>query len=320
MKKTIILFLSIFINSIAFVSAQTVGQNGKEVMEVEITNGHIDVVSGIVYSQITTSRENRTLKMTLLIPQTDEPKPAIVFCPGGGFISAANERYIEMRMALAEAGFVVASIEYRTVPDKFPALVIDGKSAIRYLREHAEQFGINPEKIGVIGDSAGGYLSQMLGVTGNENEFDQGDFTDKRSDVQAVVTIYGISNLLNIGEGYSKEIQEVHASPAVTEALLVHGPAFASFKGSSILSDTIKAMHASPMGHIKKGLPPFLIMHGTADKLVSQVQSDQLYEALRKNGTDVQYVLVKNAGHADIYWFQKPIIEKVVNWFTDKLK
>lgn len=177
MKKTIILFLSIFINSIAFVSAQTVGQNGKEVMEVEITNGHIDVVSGIVYSQITTSRENRTLKMTLLIPQTDEPKPAIVFCPGGGFTSAANERYIEMRMALAEAGFVVASIEYRTVPDKFPALVIDGKSAIRYLREHAEQFGINPEKIGVIGDSAGGYLSQMLGVTGNENEFDQGDFT-----------------------------------------------------------------------------------------------------------------------------------------------
>lgn len=320
MKKTIILFLSIFINSIAFVSAQTVGQNGKEVMEVEITNGHIDVVSGIVYSQITTSRENRTLKMTLLIPQTDEPKPAIVFCPGGGFTSAANERYIEMRMALAEAGFVVASIEYRTVPDKFPALVIDGKSAIRYLREHAEQFGINPEKIGVIGDSAGGYLSQMLGVTGNENEFDQGDFTDKRSDVQAVVTIYGISNLLNIGEGYSKEIQEVHASPAVTEALLVHGPAFASFKGSSILSDTIKAMHASPMGYIKKGLPPFLIMHGTADKLVSQVQSDQLYEALRKNGTDVQYVLVKNAGHADIYWFQKPIIEKVVNWFTDKLK
>lgn len=63
-----------------------------------------------------------------------------------------------------------------------------------------------------------------------------------------------------------------------------------------------------------------MIMHGTADKLVSQVQSDQLYEALRKNGTDVQYVLVKNAGHADIYWFQKPIIEKVVNWFTDKLK
>lgn len=320
MKKTIILFLSIFINSIAFVSAQTVGQNGKEVMEVEITNGHIDVVSGIVYSQITTSRENRTLKMTLLIPQTDELKPAIVFCPGGGFTSAANERYIEMRMALAEAGFVVASIEYRTVPDKFPALVIDGKSAIRYLREHAEQFGINPEKIGVIGDSAGGYLSQMLGVTGNENEFDQGDFTDKRSDVQAVVTIYGISNLLNIGEGYSKEIQEVHASPAVTEALLVHVPAFASFKGSSILSDTIKAMHSSPMGYIKKGLPPFLIMHGTADKLVSQVQSDQLYKALRKNGTDVQYVLVKNAGHADIYWFQKPIIEKVVNWFTDKLK
>lgn len=65
-----------------------------------------------------------------------------------------------MRMALAKAGFVVAAAEYRTVPDKFPALVIDGKAAVRFLRAHATQFGIDPTRIGVLGDSAGGYLSQ----------------------------------------------------------------------------------------------------------------------------------------------------------------
>ena len=220
-----------------------------------------------------------------------------------------------MRMALAKAGFVVAAAEYRTVPDKFPALVIDGKAAVRFLRAHATQFGIDPTRIGVLGDSAGGYLSQMVGTTNGEKEFDQGDYLDQSSDVQAAVTIYGISNLLNIGEGYSDAIQQVHASPAVTEALLVHGPAFADFAGASILSDPEKAMKASPLGHVKEHMPPFLIMHGSNDKLVSPVQSEQLFKALTEKGNQATYVTVEGAGHGDLYWFQQPVIERVVSWF-----
>lgn len=299
------------------VQAQTAPDH--ETIKVDVTRGCIDAVTGIVYSQITTPKDNRTLQMTLLVPRTDKPKPAIVYFPGGGFTTAAHDKYIEMRMALAEAGFVVAAVEYRTVPDKFPALLIDGKSAVRYLRAHARQFGIDPERIGVIGDSAGGYLAQMVGVTGDDKEYDQGEYLDQSSAVQAVTTIYGISNLMNIGEGYSKEIQDIHASKAVTEALLVHGTAFASYPGASILSDTAKAMNASSMGHIREGLPPFLIMHGTADVLVSPVQSSQLYKALKEKHNDVQYVEVEGAGHGDIYWFQQPIIDRVVKWFKEKL-
>lgn len=299
------------------VQAQTAPDH--ETIKVDVTRGCIDAVTGIVYSQITTPKDNRTLQMTLLVPRTDKPKPAIVYFPGGGFTTAAHNKYIEMRMALAEAGFVVAAVEYRTVPDKFPALLIDGKSAVRYLRAHARQFGIDPERIGVIGDSAGGYLAQMVGVTGDDKEYDQGEYLDQSSAVQAVTTIYGISNLMNIGEGYSKEIQDIHASKAVTEALLVHGTAFASYPGASILSDTAKAMNASSMGHIREGLPPFLIMHGTADALVSPVQSAQLYKALKEKHNDVQYVEVEGAGHGDIYWFQQPIIDRVVKWFKEKL-
>lgn len=73
-------------------------------------------------------------------------------------------------MALAAAGFVVAAAEYRTVPDTFPAPVIDGKAAVRYLREHAAEYGIDPSRIGVLGDSAGGYMAQMLALTnGDQN-------------------------------------------------------------------------------------------------------------------------------------------------------
>lgn len=105
---------------------------GKEVLKVEITEGQIDVISGVVYSQTPLLRANRALKMTLLIPRTKELKPAVVFYPGGGFTSAAHERYFEMRMALAKAGFVVAAAEYRVVPDKYPALVVDAKAAVRF--------------------------------------------------------------------------------------------------------------------------------------------------------------------------------------------
>lgn len=292
----------------------------KETMKVEVTDGQIGVITGLIYSQIVSGQNSRQLKMTLLVPQNKKSKPAIIFFPGGGFTSANHERYIEMRMALAKAGFVVASVEYRVVPDKFPALVVDAKSAVRYLRAHAEELGIDPDRIGVLGDSAGGYLAQMAATTNGEKEFDKGDFLGESSDVQAAVTIYGISNLLNIGEGYPKEIQEVHASPAVTEALLVHGPAFAHFAGKSILDDPEKAMAASPLGHIKTNMPPFLIMHGSEDKLVSPVQSEQLYNALSEKGNKVDYVIVEGAGHGDLYWYQKPVIDKVVNWFEENLK
>lgn len=301
------------------VQAQTDTKHGKQIVSVDITEGQIDVISGVVYSQITSLRANRQLMMTLLVPRTKELKPAIVYYPGGGFTSADYEKFIEMRMALAKAGFVVAAAEYRTVPNRFPALVNDGKAAIRYLRAHAKQFNIDTTRIGVLGDSAGGYVAQMMGTTNGEKAFDVGDFTDVSSDVQAVATIYGISNLMNIGEGYSEDIQKVHASPAVTEALLLHGPAFVDFAGKSILSEPQKAMDASPMGHIKKNMPPFLIMHGSADKHVSPVQSEQLYNALIEKGNKADYIVVENAGHGDLYWFQPAIINKVVDWFKQTL-
>lgn len=293
---------------------------GKKVLKVKITEGQIDVISGVVYSQTPSLRANRALKMTLLIPRTKELKPAVVFYPGGGFTSAAHERYFEMRMALAKAGFVVAAAEYRVVPDKYPALVVDAKAAVRFLRAHAGELGIDASRIGVLGDSAGGYVAQMMGTTNGEKQFDQGDNLDQSSDVQAAVTIYGISNLMNIGEGYSKEIQDIHASPAVTEALLLYGPAFADFAGKSILSDPQKAMEASPMEHVKEGMPPFLIMHGSNDQLVSPVQSEQLYNELVKKGNKVNYIVVEGAGHGDLYWYQRPVIEKVVSWFEENLK
>lgn len=291
-----------------------------ESMKVEVTEHQIDEIGGVIYSQIQSRRSNRAMRMTLLVPRTAEKKPAIIYFPGGGFTTTDYEKFIEMRFALAKAGFVVAAAEYRVVPNKFPAILEDGKSAVRFLRAHADAYGIDASKIGVLGDSAGGYLSQMVAVTGNEKQFDKGDNLHIDSSVQAAVTLYGISDLRNIGAGFDEAIEKVHQSPAVTEALLVNGVAFNDNPGASILSDSNKALAASPLGHIKKNLPPFLIMHGTEDKLVSPIQSEQLYEALKQSGNRVTYVKVEGAAHGDTVWFQKPIIDKVVTWFKDNLK
>lgn len=291
-----------------------------ESMKVEVTEHQIDEIGGVIYSQIQSRRSNRAMRMTLLVPRTAEKKPAIIYFPGGGFTTTDYEKFIEMRFALAKAGFVVAAAEYRVVPNKFPAILEDGKSAVRFLKAHADAYGIDASKIGVLGDSAGGYLSQMVAVTGNEKQFDKGNNLHVDSTVQAAATLYGISDLRNIGAGFDEAIQKVHQSPAVTEALLVNGVAFNEYPGASILSDSDKALAASSLGHIKKNLPPFLIMHGTEDKLVSPVQSEQLYEALKQNGNRVTYVKVEGAAHGDTVWFQKPIIDKVVTWFKDNLK
>ncbi|MBS5792560.1 MAG: alpha/beta hydrolase [Sutterella sp.] len=290
---------------------------GAEVIDVARETGRIDEIVDIVYSQIKGRRHMTTLKMTVLQPKTDGLKPAVVYFPGGGFTSADYDKFIEMRMALARAGFVVAAAQYRTVPVKFPALIEDAKTAVRYLKAHADMFGIDPSRVAVLGDSAGGYVTQMLAAVNGEKGWDKGDWLNVDSNIAAAVSLYGISDLMSIGEGVGND--RVHASPAVTEALLVHGYAFRNFEGASILSDKKKALAASALGHVDGTEPPVLLMHGTADKLVSPLQSKRMYEALKAKGTDVSYILLKGAGHADDPWFQPQAIARVVNWLKLKL-
>lgn len=290
-----------------------------QVVDVPVVQGRIDAISGVVYSQVfERGRSVRGLKMTLFVPRTKEKKPAVLYFPGGGFTSADHEKFLEMRYALACAGYVVAACEYRAVPNKFPALLEDAKAAVRWMRAHASEFGVDANRIGLLGDSAGGYVVQMAGATNGEKNWDVGDFKEVSSDVQAVVSIYGISDLTTIGEGIGNE--NVHASAAVTEALLLNGPAFKDFAGASVNADPQKAKAASPIGHVDGTEPPFLLMHGSGDKVVSPLQSKKMFEALQKKKVEAEYVLVRGAEHGDLPWYQPGVISRVVNFFDRHLK
>lgn len=290
-----------------------------QVVDVPVVQGRIDAISGVVYSQVfERGRSVRGLKMTLFVPRTKEKKPAVLYFPGGGFTSADHEKFLEMRYALACAGYVVAACEYRAVPNKFPALLEDAKAAVRWMRAHASEFGVDADRIGLLGDSAGGYVVQMAGATNGEKNWDVGDFKEVSSDVQAVVSIYGISDLTTIGEGIGNE--NVHASAAVTEALLLNGPAFKDFAGASVNADPQKAKAASPIGQVDGTEPPFLLMHGSGDKVVSPLQSKKMFEALQNKKVEAEYVLVRGAEHGDLPWYQPGVISRVVNFFDRHLK
>ena len=220
---------------------------------------------------------------------------------GGGFVTANKDNGSQIRMHLAEHGYVVASITYRVAPTaRFPEPLEDVKASIRYLKANADKFGIDADRVGIIGGSAGGYLSAFAGTTSGTTTFDKGEHLDVTSDVRAAVDLYGLSDLTQVGSDYDAENQKHHASPGATEALWVNGaPNFGGVDGG-ILAHKDLAEAANPITYIGKQSAPTLLMHGTADTLVSPSQTDLLYQALQKAGVPSERYLVKGAQHGGI--------------------
>lgn len=224
-------------------------------------------------------------------------------------------------MDLAKAGYVVASIEYRVAPTAvFPQPLEDVKAAVRFLRAHAKQYNINPNKIGLWGGSAGGYLVAMAGATNGDKQFDVGDYLNESSDVQAVVDFYGLSDLTKVGADYSPAIQKLHRSAGATEALWVNGsPVFGGIDGG-IMANPKGAKAANPITYISSQTPPFLLMHGDKDVIVSPSQTELLHKALIAHGLDSTRYIVKGAGHGGVYWVQSDIVNLVIQFFNRTLK
>ncbi len=290
-------------------------------LEVPIQKLAVSLISDVVYSQPSIfGYPNYPLKMDILKPNSKDLLPAVVFITGGGFMAANKDNYLQQRMDISEAGYVVTSIEYRVTPQStFPAPLEDVKSAIRYLRANAAKYGIDPNKIAVMGDSAGGYLAALAGTTNDIKEFDKGDLLDKSSSVSAVIDLYGLSDLTRIGEGYSKEVQEIHKSPSAPEAMWVNGAAVFG-PGGSILDHPDKAAKANPITYVTKDDPPFLLMHGDQDTLVSPNQTQILHEALINKGVDSTRYVVKGAGHGGDVWAQPKIVNLIIDFLDSHLK
>jgi acetyl esterase/lipase len=276
----------------------------------------IDCYNDVNYYQSLQPQADVKLQMSLLIPRTEALKPAVLYFPGGGFTAANYQKYLQQRLALAQAGYVVAAAEYRVVPTPFPNIVYDAKHAIAFLTRHAKEFGIDPQRIGVLGDSAGGYLAQFLATTCGSKTFLPADVKPEETQVAAACSVYGFCDLLTIGQGLN---QAFHQSTTATEALLVNGVSYLVDHAAAIGADPEKAKAASPITYVSSDTPPFLVMHGTNDHDVSSYQAEELVTALKKQGISVTQIMVENAGHGTWEWYQPEIITQIVNWFQQTL-
>ncbi len=262
-----------------------------------------------------------TLAMDILQPDSKEPLPLIVFISGGGFIMSPKNNWIQQRMRLAEAGYVVASIEYRHAPlSKFPLPLEDCKLAVRWLRAHADQYNIDPERVGVLGNSAGGYLSAFVGVTNGMKEFDRGDYLEYSSDVLCAADIFGISEVMSIGDDYPEEERKLHDSAGITEAMWVKGvPGFGGPDGG-VKDFPEESKKASPLYYVSEKSVPMLLMHGDKDKSVSPSQTDKLYQALRAKGVEAERYVVPGAAHGGPHWVQESVMKVIADFFDKHMK
>jgi len=252
----------------------------------------------VLYDSPTSGGREVPLKLDLQVPQTPGAKPLVVYLTGGGFASANKSGNLEQRTYVAEQGYAVASIEYRTVQNgaTYKETVADVKSAIRYLRANAAKYGIDPGKVAVWGQSAGGYLAAMTGVTNGLAQFEGTGNPGQSSTVQAVVDQFGPADISKVAADYDVAAQQANYVAGNSLAQFVFGPG----TKLSVEDEPTVSAASNPASYVSASNPPFVLLHGSADQLVSPSQTLNLHNALRAKGVDSTRYVVQGGNHGDM--------------------
>jgi len=221
------------------------------------------------------------LLLDLYIPEgAKKPLPAVVLIHGGGWVGGDKSRTQPAALFIAGHGYIVASVNYRLAPrHKYPAQLDDVQRAVRWLRMHAKDFGIDPKRIAAWGSSAGGHLAARLGLRDARDNSDP-ELSKYSARVQCVVDLFGPTDLAGAAE----------RSPRAERILL-------AFLGRPYGEAPELWRDASPLYHVSPDDAPFYIIHGTEDRLVPVSESEKLAEALRKAGVEVTFVKIEGMGH-----------------------
>ena len=253
----------------------------------------------LVYSTPTTNGKKVSLKLDLQVPKTAGKKPLVIYITGGGFSIDDKTANLNQRTYVADQNYVVASIEYRTVPEgaTYKQTVSDVKSAVRYLRAHADKYDIDSSKVAVWGQSAGGYLASMAGVTNGDKQFISGDYLNESSDVQAVVDEFGPSDLSKVAADYDTAAQQGNYAVGNSLAQFVFGE---TGKELSVKDDPFVEELSDPITYVSSSSAPFILLQGSKDQLVSPSQTLILFNALRAKGVTATRYVLTGANHGDL--------------------
>lgn len=243
-----------------------------------------------------------SLKLDVSVPDGPGPFPAVILVHGGGWVTGdksggPRKAFIApLHEPLERAGFAWFSINYRLAPaHRHPACIQDVETAIRWVKVHAARYRVDPRRIALSGESAGGHLAALAAVR-----------ADETTRLAAIVPFYGVFDLTAMvtpGEPMRKNFVALFDRPTADAGAL----------------ELLRG--ASPLFQVKAGLPPFLLVHGTADTTVALEQSERFHARLREAGGASELMTIPSGVHGMISWHTvaPDYADRVVAWLQRTL-
>lgn len=275
--------------------------------ELRLQDAPLNVIytSGIVYAR----RSGLDLHLQVFRPSKgmlDRSRyPLVVYITGSAWMEQNMDQMVPDLCAFAARGYVVASVQYRhSAAAPFPAQVEDAKTAMRFMRMHAEEYQVDPEKTAYFGASSGAHTAVMAGITGDDAP-DTPLYGEFSAAAGAIVDWFGPT-----------AIEQMNLYPSTMDHVQPESPEGMIIGGKNVWENMDLARQVDPAGWLRedKPTPPMLMMHGDRDILVPFTQSVHLYERLRELGRDVEFYKLLDASHG-FNGFQCPAAYDLVDEF-----
>lgn len=250
-----------------------------------------------------------SLKLDLYIPAGEMRPPLVAWVHGGGWRDGSKDDMPLKR--LVAQGFAVASLDYRlSRVATFPAQAYDSKAAIRFLRAKSRDYGVEGRQIAIAGGSAGGHLAALVGISNGVKELEgtEGDYLSTSSDVQAIISLFGGSNLQTI------------LSQSTEHGRSMRVPALQLLLGGQPEEKPELARLASPVAHIRAVSPPLLLIHGDADPQMPPEQSRELKLAYERAGLPVTLEMLPGARHGGPEFFDDTRTALMTRFLADAIR
>lgn len=255
-----------------------------------------DVKRDIPYARV----GEHSLKLDLYLPGDEKNPPLIVWVHGGAWRAGSKSSVPILK--LVDDGWAIASVDYRLSPvARFPAQVHDIKAAVRFLRARAKDHGYDARRIIIAGASAGGHLAALVGVSNGVKELEGtvGDHLKESSDVQAIVSFYGASNL------------ETILAQSTPHGLKVRVPALELLLGAHPDQQRDLARLASPVAHVDDKDPPLLLLHGDQDPQMPINQAHELHGKYKQVNRPAEFIVVHGAAHGGAGFYEPAMLRRV---------
>ena len=266
----------------------------------ELTNnptweGQIRLIERVAYS----CADGEPQYLSILAPWVQRypatrttPRPLLVFVQGSSWRLPTLGEQIPQLVEFAKQGYIVATVQHRNSLSGHPspAFLEDVKTAIRYLRAHAEEYMIDPNRVAIWGTSSGANTALLVGLTGDDQRYQTRDYPDQSDAVSTVVSCFAPTDV--------KDTFQYTAMVPGNDVLQ-----YALFGNDPSKWDEQK-LAMSPVHQIKAGqtYPPFLLLHGDQDKTVPYHEMEDMYQALTDHGASVEAYRVKGADHERDFW------------------